>query len=76
MTRSAMIKVGELPWEVVVSANGKMVYVANPDSNSVSVIDAADRHGEPHGARPGEPDTLGVTPNGQQLWVGEISSAS
>jgi DNA-binding beta-propeller fold protein YncE len=42
--------VGQLPWQVVVSANGQTVYVANPDA-------------------------LALTPNGQQLWIGQNTAA-
>ncbi|HEY2521498.1 MAG TPA: hypothetical protein VGJ19_15400 [Streptosporangiaceae bacterium] len=68
------IKVGEMPWQVVASADGKTVYVANPDSNSVSVIGVASGAARAKVtstlAVPGVPDTLALTPNGQQLWVG------
>jgi len=56
-----------------VSADGKTVYVANPDSNSVSVIDAATGTVSHTVTVPGDPETLALTPNGQQLWVGQNS---
>ena len=71
----ATIGVGELPWDVIVSADGKTAYVANPDSNSVSVIDTATNAVTATLSVPGDPDTLGLTPDGSQLWVGQLSSA-
>jgi YVTN family beta-propeller protein len=69
-----VIKVGEMPWQVVASPDGKTVYVANPDSNSVSVISVASGAATAKVTStltvPGVPDTLALTPNGQQLWVG------
>jgi YVTN family beta-propeller protein len=49
------------------------VYVANPDSNSVSVIDAAAGTVSHTVSVAGDPETLALTPNGQQLWVGQNS---
>ena len=69
-----VIKVGEMPWQVVASPDGKTVYVANPDSNSISVISVASGAATAKVTStltvPGVPDTLALTPNGQQLWVG------
>ena len=70
-----MIRVGQLPWQVVVSADGQTVYVANPDSDTISVINAA--AGTVSSTIPvtGDPDTLALTPNGQQLWIGQNTAA-
>ena len=59
-----------MPWQVVTSPDGKTVYVANPDSNSISVISAATRTVTSTVTVAGDPDTLALTPDGQQLWVG------
>ena len=71
----ATIGVGDLPWDVVISADGKTAYVANPDSNSVSVIATASNTVTSTVSVPGDPDTLGLTPDGSQLWVGQSSLA-
>jgi YVTN family beta-propeller protein len=72
---TATIGVGELPWDVVVSADGKTAYVANPDSDSVSVISTAALAVTATVPVSGDPDTLGLTPDGSQLWIGQRSLA-
>ena len=72
---TATIGVGELPWDVVVSADGKTAYVANPDSDSVSVISTAALAVTATIPVSGDPDTLGLTPDGSQLWIGQRSLA-
>jgi YVTN family beta-propeller protein len=72
---TATIGVGDLPWDIVVSADGKAAYVANPDSNSVSVIATASNAVTATVSVPGDPDTLGLTPDGSQLWIGQASLA-
>ncbi|HEY2174370.1 MAG TPA: hypothetical protein VGH85_11215 [Mycobacteriales bacterium] len=59
-----------------VSADGKTAYVANPDSDSVSVIDTTSDKVADTIAVTGDPDTLALTPDGSQLWVGQRSPAS
>ncbi len=44
---TATIGVGDLPWDIVVAADGKTAYVANPDSDSVSVISTRRRTRSP-----------------------------
>lgn len=72
---TATISVGELPWDVVVSADGKTAYVANPDSDTVSVISTATGAVTATVPVTGDPDTLGLTPDGSQLWIGQRSLA-
>jgi YVTN family beta-propeller protein len=72
---TATIGVGQLPWDVVVSADGKTAYVANPDSDSVSVISTATNAITSTISVSGDPDTLGLTPDGSQLWIGQRSLA-
>jgi YVTN family beta-propeller protein len=72
---TATIGVGELPWDIVVSADGKTAYVANPDSDSVSVISTAANAVTATIPVSGDPDTLGLTPDGSQLWIGQRSLA-
>jgi YVTN family beta-propeller protein len=72
---TATIAVGQLPWDVVVSADGKTAYVANPDSDSVSVISTATNAVTATVSVSGDPDTLGLTPDGSQLWIGQRSRA-
>jgi YVTN family beta-propeller protein len=54
----------------VVSPDGSTVYVANPDSDSVTVVSAANGQVVDTYTVKGNPDTLGLTPDGSQLWVG------
>jgi YVTN family beta-propeller protein len=72
---TATIGVGELPWAIVVSADGKTAYVASPDSDSVSVISTAALAVTATIPVSGDPDTLGLTPDGSQLWIGQRSLA-
>jgi YVTN family beta-propeller protein len=72
---TATIAVGGMPWDVVVSADGKTAYVANPDSDSVSVISTVTNEVTSTVAVKGDPDTLGLTPDGSQLWIGQLSLA-
>jgi YVTN family beta-propeller protein len=53
----------------VVSPDGSTVYVANPDSDSVTVVSAANGQVVDTYTVKGNPDTLGLTPDGSQLWV-------
>ena len=72
---TATVSVGDLPWDIVVAADGKTAYVANPDSDSVSVISTAANAVTATVSVPGDPDTLGLTPDGSQLWIGQASLA-
>ena len=72
---TATISDGEMPRDIVVSADGKTAYVANPDSDSVSVISTASNAVTATIDVTGDPDTLGLTPDGSQLWIGQRSRA-
>jgi YVTN family beta-propeller protein len=72
---TATIAVGDLPWQIVISANGATAYVANPDSDSVSVISTASNTVTDTINVPGDPDNLALTPDGSQLWVGQTALA-
>jgi YVTN family beta-propeller protein len=37
----AAVRVGELPWQLAISSDGSRIYVADGDSNAISVISAA-----------------------------------
>jgi YVTN family beta-propeller protein len=50
--------------------------VANPDSNTVSVIDATTGTVSHTISVAGDPETLALTPNGQRLWVGQNSAGT
>ena len=63
-----------LPWQLAVSSNGKTVYVADPDSNQVSVISASSGTVTKTLSITGDPDTLALTPDGSELWVGGLTS--
>jgi YVTN family beta-propeller protein len=49
--------------------------VADADSNAVSIINTAANKVSDTVTIPGDPDTLALTPNGQQLWVGQNTAA-
>ena len=70
------IPVGQLPWQLVVSSNGKTVYVADPDSDQVSVISTSSDTVTSTIPLSGGPDTLALTPDGSQLWVGGLTSGN
>jgi YVTN family beta-propeller protein len=72
---TATIAVGDLPWDVVIAADGKTAYVANPDSDTVSVISTATETVTATVSVPGDPSTLGLTPDGSQLWIGQQAKA-
>jgi YVTN family beta-propeller protein len=72
---TATIGVGDMPWDIVLSADGKTAYVANPDSDSVSVISTASLAVTSTISVPGDPDTLALTADGSQLWVGQLALA-
>jgi YVTN family beta-propeller protein len=72
---TATIGVGQLPWDIVVSADGKTAYVANPDSDSVSVISTASNTVTATVSVSGDPNVLGLTPDGSQLWIGQVATA-
>ena len=70
------IPVGQLPWHLVVSSNGKTVYVADPDSDQISVISTSSDTVTSTIPLSGGPDTLALTPDGSQLWVGGLTSGN
>jgi YVTN family beta-propeller protein len=51
------------------------LYVADPDSNQVSVISTKTDTVTGTISLAGGPDTLALTPNGSQLWVCGLTSA-
>jgi YVTN family beta-propeller protein len=48
--------------------------VADPDSNGVSVISTSSDTVTSTIPITGDPDTVGLTPDGSQLWVGGLTS--
>jgi YVTN family beta-propeller protein len=68
------VKVGQLPWQLVISSDGGKVYVADGDSNAISVISAASEKVTATISDPGDPVSLALTPDGSQLWVGGLTS--
>lgn len=67
---SRTITVGQLPWAVALSPNGATAYVADPDSDDVSVIDTASGSVSTVTIA-GDPEALTLSPGGTTLWVGE-----
>jgi len=68
------IKVGQMPWQLVISSDGSKVYVADGDSNAISVISAASDRVTDTMSDPGDPVSVALTPDGSQLWVGGLTS--
>ena len=62
------IAVGQLPWQAVFSSDTSTAYVANPDSNTVSVIDTATNSVSSTIQVTGDPDTLALTADGSKFW--------
>jgi YVTN family beta-propeller protein len=74
-TVTGAIQVGQLPWGLALSAKSSTLYVADPDSNQVSVVSTKTNTVTSTISLAGGPDTLGLTPNGSQLWVCGLTSA-
>jgi YVTN family beta-propeller protein len=68
------IPVGQLPWQLVLSSNGSTLYVADGDSNAISVISTASDTVTGTISDPGDPVSLALTPDGSELWVGGLTS--
>ena len=69
-----MSQTSPLLWQVTISSDGKTVYVADPGSNQVSVISASSGTVTSSISISGDPDTVALTPDGSQLWVGGLTS--
>lgn len=66
----ATLPVGTAPYSLVVSPDGSHVYVANINSNDLSVIDVATNHVEATRLLAGpHPNDVKITPDGQYLYV-------
>jgi YVTN family beta-propeller protein len=72
---TSAIKVGQLPWQLVISSDGSTIYVADGDSDAISVIAAASGKVTDTIPDPGDPVSLALTPDGSRLWVGGLTSA-
>ena len=64
-----------MPWQLVLSSNGSTLYVADGDSNAISVISTASDTVTSTIPDPGDPVSLALTPDGSELWVGGLTSA-
>jgi hyaluronoglucosaminidase len=67
-----VIRVGQMPQALAVTPDGRTLYVANIDDNTVTPVTVAT--GRPGGAiRAGHgPQALAVTPDGRTLYVADI----
>ena len=64
-----------MPWQLALSSDGSTLYVADGDSNAVSVISTGVRQRSPaRSPTPATPSALALTPDGSQLWVGGLTS--
>ena len=68
------IGVGQMPWQLALSSDGGTLYVANGDSNSISVISTASDTVTSTIPDAGDPVSLALTPDGSELWVGGLTS--
>ena len=59
---------------VALTAKGDTLYVADPDSNQVSVISTKTDTVTKTISLAGGPDVLALTPDGSQLWVCGLTS--
>ena len=71
---TSMVKVGNHPWGVAVSSNGKKVYVTNVYSNDVSVIDTATNTVKATMNGFNEPWGVAVSPDGKTVYVANSAS--
>ena len=68
------IGVGELPWQLALSSDGSTLYVADGDSNAVSVITTSSDTVTNTISVPGDPVSVALTSDGSELWVGGLTS--
>jgi YVTN family beta-propeller protein len=68
------IQVGLLPWQMALSSNGSTLYVADGDSDAISVVSTASDQVTATIPDAGDPVSVGLTPDGSQLWVGGLTS--
>jgi YVTN family beta-propeller protein len=68
------VKVGLDPSGVVVTPDGKKIYVANSGSGNVSVIDVNTKKVTVTVPVEGSPDEIAITPNGKKAYVGNLNS--
>jgi YVTN family beta-propeller protein len=68
------IAVGQMPWQMTLSANGGTLYVADGDANAVSVISTATDKVTSTISDAGDPVSVALTPDGSELWVGGLTS--
>ena len=69
----ATIPVGIIPTDVVVSPDSSTIYIANPVSNTVSVINATSNTVVKTFSLTGLPESLAISGDGSTLYVGCIS---
>ncbi len=61
--------IGDSPFSLVVSPNGRLAFVNNTASNDISVIDLAERRVIGRLPVPDTPIVMAVHPSGESLWV-------
>ncbi|MEI6239832.1 MAG: right-handed parallel beta-helix repeat-containing protein, partial [Planctomycetia bacterium] len=70
------ISVGQRPWFFALSADGTTGYVANEESDTVSVIDTATRAVTATVSVGSQPFDIALSPNGSRLWTANRASPS
>ena len=66
------VKVGLDPFEIVVTPDGKKIYVANSGSDNVSVIDVKTKKVTVTVPVEGSPYYISITPDGKKVYVGNF----
>lgn len=61
--------IGESPFSIVITPNGRLAFVNNTASHDISVIDLADRRVIRRIPVPDIPIVMSVHPSGSELWV-------
>lgn len=72
----AKIKVGSYPDAVAITPNGKMAYVANYTSNTVTPIDLATNKARPAIPVGVGPSAIAIAPNGKTAYVSDDGSST
>src|SRR3984957_5264453 len=70
------IAVGQLPWQMALTANGGTLYVAGGAADAVSVTNTATDAVKNTISVSGDPVSVALTPDGSRLWVGGLTSGN
>ncbi len=74
--RSSVIPVGRNPLDIAYSPDGRYLFTANSEDNTVTVIDAADNRVIGEVLTGKSPTSISVLPNGRQAYVTDENDSS